>query len=104
MGATLLLASCSQRLLKLIRRFEGPVGDQRAVSFVDRGSEQGGRKNFQILTLVCTSIADERHCLAKRFDDGGDQEVAAELDEIRGFRRLGDDKSPPSDPRRKRIV
>lgn len=45
---------------------------------------------FQILTLVDASLADERHRLAERFDDGGDQEVAAELDEIRRFQRLGD--------------
>ncbi len=47
--------------------------------------------------LVDPSLSDERHRLAKRFDDGGDQKVAAELDEIRRFRRFGDDESPLSD-------
>ena len=39
-------------------------------------------------------LRDERHGLAERFDDRSDQEVAAELHEIGGLRRLGDDEGP----------
>ncbi len=42
--------------------------------------------------LVDAALVDERHRFAEQFDDGCDQEVATELDEICGLRLLRDDE------------
>ena len=70
-------------------RFEPLVGDQGSVGLVHRGREQCRGQDLQVLVLVDTTLVHQRHRLAERLDHGADQEVAAQLDQVGGFGRLG---------------
>src|SRR5436190_16583131 len=49
------------------------------------------------MACVEAALADERDGLSESFDNGADQEIAAELDEISGLRRLGHNERLLSD-------
>src|SRR5882724_7558410 len=75
-------------------RLELSIGDQPAIGLVDGNVEQRRGQNVEILPPVDAGFAHQRHGLAERFDHRSEQEVAAELHEIGGLRRLGDDEGP----------
>src|SRR6266436_10036463 len=72
--------------------FDFSIGDQPAISFVNRGAEQRRGQDVEIFPRIDAALADERHGLAEGFDDRSDQEIAAELHKISSLRIVGDDK------------
>ncbi|ENN87356.1 hypothetical protein RHSP_26704 [Rhizobium freirei PRF 81] len=66
-------------------RLELAVCDQPAIGLIDGRVEQRRGQEIEIGVPVDTALLDERHGLAERLDDGGDEEIAAELDEIGGL-------------------
>src|SRR6266850_7427583 len=73
-------------------RLELSIDDQPAIGLVDGNVEQRRGQHVEILPPVDAGFAHQRHGLAERFDHRSEQEVAAELHEIGGLRRLGDDE------------
>ena len=71
-------------------RLEPPLGDQPAIGPVHRRSEEGGGQEIEISTPIDARLADERQGLAERLDHGGAEEIAAQLDEVRGLGLIPD--------------
>src|ERR1700722_14966778 len=59
------------------------LSDEVAIDFVSRYVEHRGAEEFDVRARVDPGLADERNCLAEGLDDGSQQKIAAELDEIR---------------------
>src|ERR1700730_4216232 len=72
------------------RRLKLAIGDQATVGLVSRRGEDCRGQQIHVAAPVDAGLADERDGLAQGFDGGGEQEVPAELDEIRR-RRLRTD-------------
>src|SRR4029453_14491646 len=74
------------------RRLELSLGDQRPVGLVHGRGEERGRQHIEIAAAIDARLADERHGLAQRLDRRGDQEITAELDQVRSAGFVADDE------------
>src|SRR6476646_1333230 len=68
------------------------LGDDLSIGFVYRRSEQGVGENVEISRSVDSGLANKGEGLAESFDYRGDQEIAAEFDEVRLRGLVGDDE------------
>src|SRR6202521_4844742 len=64
-------------------RLKPAFGDQATVGLVSGHGEDRGSEQINVGTPIDARLADERDRLAQCLDCGGEQEVSAELDEIR---------------------
>ena len=55
----------------------------RAVCPVHRRVEERGGQDVEVAATIDAGLRDERHRLAQRLDHRGDQEIAAQLDQVR---------------------
>ena len=73
------------------------VGDERAVGFVHRrGEERVGEQVDEFVRLDAV-LASEGDGFSERLDDGADEEVAGELDDVGHFGLGADDESALAD-------
>src|SRR5256885_15962186 len=63
-------------------RSKAAFGDQATVGLVNGRRKDRGAEHLNVGTSVDARLVDERDGLAQSLDCGGEQEVAAELDEI----------------------
>ena len=68
------------------------LGDDPSIGFVHGRSEQRVGKDVEIPRSINSGLAHKRESLAQSFDHRGDQEIAAELDEVRLWGLVGDDE------------
>src|SRR6476619_7502062 len=68
------------------------LGDNPSIGFVYRRSEQRVGENVEISRSVDSGLAHKGEGLAESFDHCGNQEIAAEFDEVRLRGLVGDDE------------
>src|SRR6476660_5161325 len=68
------------------------LGDDLSIGFVYRRSEQRVGENVEISRSVDSGLANKGEGLAESFDHPGDQEIAAEFNEVRLRGLVGDDE------------
>src|SRR5262249_48379290 len=76
---------------------ESLVRDQAAVGLVDWRSEERRGEQLQIAVPVDSGLADQRHGFAERLDRCPEQEVPAELDQVRDRSLFAEAECPLSD-------
>ena len=68
------------------------LGDDPSIGFVYRRSEQRVGENVEISRSVDSGLAHKGEGLAESLDHRGNQEIAAEFDEVRLRGLVGDDE------------
>jgi hypothetical protein len=69
-------------------------GNESAIRLIYRRTEQRVGEDIHILRAVDPRFADQRDGLSQRLDHRGDQEIAAQLDEIRLRRLIRENECP----------
>ncbi len=72
------------------RRLEAFLGEDISLGLVDRRGEKRGGQHVEKRLLFHAALGRQSHRLGQSFDRGHDHEVSAELNQVRGRRRVAD--------------